>query len=282
VFARDAFPRRSGTSIQIGAPIPNTLGCAQACDLTFPQFRGTSLAVADLDGDGRLDVTVVSPRTVQRRDGAGGTVSDTPALQIGLRRADARFYAEFTDLADSIAPLGGEFRADRVTNGRTDDLGGRLVAIVSAAIDQGAARSLRLLRPVAATGGSGAPLAFEDWTDRLPVSGPDDHLEAAALAFEDLDGNGLDDLVLLAGSAPTAGRSGLRILRAFPRVTGTLAFVASYVDALDALVDPSEDLSGDALTLGDLAGDGLPSFVLSRAAPSGEASDTRVIRMRTR
>jgi hypothetical protein len=114
------------------------------------------------------------------------------------------------------------------------------------------------------------------------VSGPDDHLEAAALAFEDLDGNGLDDLVLLAGSAPTAGRSGLRILRAFPRVTGTLAFVASYVDALDALVDPSEDLSGDALTLGDLAGDELPSFVLSRAAPSGEASDTRVIRMRTR
>jgi hypothetical protein len=125
-------------------------------------------------------------------------------------------------------------------------------------------------------------LVFTDWTDRLPAVTPDDHLEASALRFEDIDGDGIGDLVLLTDAPRGPGRPGLRILRGTRDDADDLTFSPRFVGQLASLTATGEPLSGDALTLGDLAGDGLPSIIISNAAPTGAASETRVLRMRTR
>jgi hypothetical protein len=45
-----------------------------------------------------------------------------------------------------------------------------------------------------------------------------------------------------------------------------------------AMVRPNEHFEGDALTIGDITGDGLLDYIVTRATPSGSGAQTRIVK----
>jgi len=128
-------------------------------------IRPKDLALADLDGDARLDAAVISTEEVGVHFGAGGVEFGEP---VTLNRNEARRYQKV-----AIADLGGDGLPDLIT----------------------LERNLGLLAFRAAGG-----RAFQA-ANPVPVAAGD----AVSLACADLDGDGLTDVTVTSTKPPTDG-----------------------------------------------------------------------------
>jgi len=94
----------------------------------------------------------------------------------------------------------------------------------------------------------------------------------------DVDQDGDPDLVLVAPAAPGGTQSAFRIFRN-ERVGLTVGNLRRTLDPLFAdLVTSTEHYEGDALTIGDVNGDGLLDYVVTRATSTGSGTQTRIIK----
>jgi hypothetical protein len=279
-FERNFFPRKSGLRVPLASPGGANLpicnvGYGQPCAGKFTPFTGQRVAVGDLNGDGLLDVAVVSNVPLARIYPPSTTYTVISSLQVGIRKFNPWDGALLTD----VTWVGGDFMGDAVAIGRTGFPDGNAygtIAIARAA-PNGTASTIRLVK--FKPGVAPNPVAAFDEVTTLELPAPDatDQFQASQIAFVDVDQDGDQDLVLLANAAPGGTRSALRILR--NETVGATSGV--FVRSLDGILPPvaaGEHFEGDALAIGDVTGDGLLDYVVTRAVSSGVGTQTRIVR----
>ena len=232
-----------------------------ACRDGFMPFKGTSLAVADLDGDGRRDLAVTSPGIVTL---LGGTVSSTQLAS----NENVLGLDTMVDRSIRLAQLGTTLRGDIVLAGDVaGDDAEDLVVIRHPATGTGLAIDIVENRGF----GTSWPLRT---TDLLPAADGDERLQADAAELADVDGDGDLDLVLLVVSAPTSGSTatgfGLRLLRN----GGEQGFSRALEDLLPDSV--TEDWNGTVLSAGT-SPSGRFEIVVARPDAQGDGADVRTI-----
>jgi hypothetical protein len=222
---------------------------------------------------------VIHPGTVTQN---GSTIS---SLQVGLNRFDSTNGAQVTDLTPQITALGTWRQGDAVAIGQVGFLADPLVdtaagSVAMSVADPGAtaghATRIYQYKESATSGGVGT--VSEITTRVLPSVSGAEKWQASAIQFLDIDGDGDDEMVLLANAAFGSG-SALRILRNVV-VSGQPGHLdLSLQGILDGLVtSPTDHFEGDCLAIGDLDGDKQPEFVISRAA-TGAGNKTRAIQL---
>jgi hypothetical protein len=282
-FDANFFPRKSAITIPVGSgpggidyPLCSA-SYAAACKLLFTPFAGQRVAVRDLDADGRPDVAVASNQAVQRRFTRNGPMSTISSLQVGLRGFNAADGALITDVTSKLTALGLDLTGDALAIGRTGypdgNAFGTIALTKTQALSGSALRMLRFSSP------GGVLTVSDETTAERPAPGVDDAFQASALRFTDFDSDGDEDLVLLASSAPGGTQSAFRILRNEADGATKGVYRRACDDLLASLAGPADRLDGAALAIGDLSGDGLPDFLISRPAPSNATTDTRTLRM---
>jgi hypothetical protein len=250
-------------------PVPGLPTCpGDECADDFVPFRGVSLAVADLDLDGRKDLAVVTPQAIAVR---GVTASST---QLARNVHPANDVAHFVDLSNVLPTSLTALRGDVVLLGDVtgDPLPDLVVVSRASAVGVSAVEILEN-RGLTAT-----------WARRtaslIPATSGDEHWHAHAAALADMDGDGDLDIVLLTDVAPGMGAIGGRALRIL-RNQG----VAGFSFALTTLLpDPlaGDALAGNCMAIGDLDRDGGLAVVLGREAPAPGDSGARVVLRVTR
>ncbi len=248
------MPHVIGTKVQT----PGFVQCGDdACRDTFTPFTGTSLAVTDLDGDGRRDIAVTSPGVV--------TVNGAPVTSTQIARSEVILGLDvMTDetsiLSHAIAPL----RGDILLSGDVIGDGAEDLVVVRSTVGAGLSVDVVENRGFARTWGVRSD-------DLLPGVDGCEHLQADAAQLVDIDGDGDLDLVLLVVAPPTAGATttglGLRLLRN----GGESGFSRELEELIPRPV--SEDWSGRALAVGD--GPGGPLLVIARPNSAGTGTDVR-------
>jgi hypothetical protein len=248
--------------------LPSKTGTQQDCGLgecadDFTPYRGVSLSVADIDGDGRRDLAVVSPDAVT----VNGVI--TASVQLARNELDQgqpRLRDRSADVPASLDTLA----ADIVLLGNV--VGDPLLDLV--VVSRAAAPGTSALRIVENRGFG------TQWTLRvdgiLPAPSGEERLQAHAAAVTDVDGDGDEDIVLLTDTAPGGGARGLRILRN----RGAAGFTRDLEDLLPAPAG-GEDYAGAALAVGDPDDGGGVTLVLARSATSGQGDQTRTVRRTT-
>jgi hypothetical protein len=123
-----------------------------------------------------------------------------------------------------------------------------------------------------------AVAAFDDVTSlELPAPEATDQFQASQLAFVDVDQDGDQDLVLLADAAPGGTRPALRILRNEMVGAQRGSLLRTLYPSLPA-TSATEHFEGAALVVGDLTGDGLLDYAVTRAVSSGAGTQTRIVK----
>jgi hypothetical protein len=277
-FDPNYFPRKSGPLVPSTAP--GGIGfqaCSphynSICKSTFTPFTGKRLAVGDLDADGKLDVAVVADHAIQRRFTVNGPLTTISSLQVARQGFNAQDGAKVTDVTAKLTALGTDLTGDAVAIGRTGYPDGNAfgtIAIARASSSPG----LRLLRFFDNSG----TLAVADVSaETLPAPVGADVLQAGEIRFLDVDGDGDQELVLLAPAAPGGTQAALRILRNGGSGAAAGVFDRAWNELVAAAVLPGDPFEGSALSIGDLTGDGLPEFTVSRALPGQQPADTRIL-----
>ncbi len=234
----ERFPHVIGTQ----APTQGFQQCISgACADDYTPFRGTSLAVVDLNGDGRRDVAVTSPSGLVRN---GVAIASTQVAQniddiLGVRMEDRS-----TGVSASIDTLRGDIVLPGDVTGSTDP---DLVVVSHTASGSGIAVQIAEFRGFTNTWAvRGAAL--------LPGADGGERLQADDADLLDVDGDGDLDLVLLTSTVPTGGSTttgrGLRILRNL----GASGF-GRELEMLLPSVAAAGDLAGRALVVADLDDD---------------------------
>jgi hypothetical protein len=290
-FNRDFFPRKSAIRIPFvapggGFPICNA-AYGQPCVDRFTPFIGKRIAVGDLDWDangsnlsGLSDVAIVSDDVVQRVYPPSNQLVTISSLQVGLQRFNPSDGALLTDVTHELTALGGDFKADAVAIAKTGypdgNAYGTIVIAKATSLSAGSLRLLKFKPPTPTTPPRFA--AFDDVTSaEMPSFPGNDRFEASQVFFRDTDQDGDPDLVLLAPAAPGGADPALRVLRNEEIGDTKGLFRTSLLQALPP-VTASDHFEGDALSIGDVTGDGLVDFVISRAVSSGAGPQTRIVK----
>lgn len=274
-FDYNFFPRKSGVFVPQVAPGGTQIkGCnpSNICKGKFPPYTGQRLAVAPIDDDTKPDVAVLS-RTNVMQDGQ--TIS---ALQVGLNRFDASSGSQLTTLTPTLAGF-GDTRADTLAIGQPGYPDGTSAGVVATSKILGGSGGsvMRFFKYVA--GVDGAPGTFSEITSAvLPAVTSTEKWQASAIEFRDIDGDGDQDLIMVA-NAPVGSGSGTRILRNVFVAQQTGIFDKSIQPLIENLVTPAEKFDGDCIAIGDFDNDDVLDFIISRATPPGAGSQTRAIQM---
>ena len=276
------FPRASGPVVPQGIPGGGTIPpCSphynRICKDSFTPFTGKRVAVGNLDTDGKPDIAVISDQVIRRRENPNDPLATTSSLQVGINKFNPAEGSGITDVTGLIFNIGGETKGDSVAIGQPGFPDGNSYGVIAfaKATSPGGGGVLRLLKfkPNLTIGD------FEDIsTAALPAPDATNLFQASRLAWLDIDGDGDQDLVLLAPAAPGGTGPALRILRN-ERSGNTVGNLRRTLEPLFvAMVSPTEHFEGDALSIGDLTGDGFPDYVVTRATPSGTGSQTRIVK----
>jgi hypothetical protein len=281
-FDPNFFPRHSGPVVPQGLPGGGTIPpCSphysRICKGSFTPFTGKRVAVGNLDTDGKPDVAVISDQVVQRRANPNDPLAVTSSLQVGINKFNQAEGSGLTDVTGLIYDIGGTTRGDVVAIGQPGFPDGNSYGVIAfgKATSPGGGSVLRLLKfkPNLTVGD------FEDISSAaLPAVDATDQFQATRLAWLDIDADGDQDLVLLAPAAPAGTGPAFRILRN-ERVANTVGNLRRTLEPLFvAMVTPTDHFEGDALSIGDLTGDGFLDYVLTRATPTGTGSQTRIVK----
>lgn len=278
------FPRKSGPVVpQNGVPGGGQIpACSphynSICKGVFTPFTGKRVAVGILDGDTKPDVAVLSDQIVQKRAKVNDTLMITSSLQVGINKTHAGFG--ITDVTDLIFNLGGDTKGDAVAIGQPGypdgNSWGVMAVTKSSAPSSGPVMRLIKYKPGATSADIGD---FEDVTAGiLPTADSDEKFQASRIAWIDIDQDGDPDLVLLAPAALGGTQSALRIFRN-ERIGSSVGLLRRTLDPLFAgIVTANEHFEGDALTIGDITGDGLLDYIVTRAVPNGPGAQTRIVK----
>ena len=289
-FDPNFFPRASGPVVpQGGVPGGGQIpACSphynSLCKDAFTPFAGQKLAVGIVNDDGRPDVAVISNKQVKRADklhySPGTALITISSLQVGINKFNSAEGSGVTDMTIGLTSVVGALRGDSIAIGQPGYPDGNSdgVIAVSRAASSGSTTVLRLYKwkPGINVG------EFEDITDLalpLPDSSGNDTFQASQIAWLDIDQDGDQDLVLLADAPPGGTQTALRIYRN-ESGSGKVGLLRRTLDPLfQAAVAASGDtLHGQALAIGDVTGDGLNDYVVSRATSTGNGSQTRIIK----
>lgn len=257
----DRLPHKLGSR----TPVPGLPTCpGDECADDFVPFRGVSLAVADLDLDGRKDLAVVTPQAITVN---GVTAS---SAQLGRNVHPNDDVAHFVDASGLLPTSVTALRGDIVLLG--DVAGDPLPDLVVVSRSAGAGvRAVEILenRGLAST-----------WARRttalIPAPTSTEHWQAHAAALADVDGDGDLDIVLLTDAGPGGGRA-LRILRN----QGELGFSAALTSLLPDPAD-GDALEGNCLAVGDLDDDFGLGLVIGRETPPSGEPGVRIVRRSVR
>jgi len=254
------LPRLIGTR----TAVPNLPTCGQGdCQDDFNPFRGRSLALADLDQDGRMDLAVTSPSQLVV---LGVNASST---QIGRNVHPNGQLPRFDDLTSllptSVNPLAGDIVLfGDLTGDPLPDL-----AVISRSATAGSP-ALQLVE----NRGTGANWILRT-SNLIPDPAGEERRQAHDAVLADVDGDRDLDIVLLTDASPDGGRA-LRILRN--------EGAAGFTTVLTPLLPPGttgDDLDGTSLAVGDLDDDGGLGIVIGRPTDSGSGDQTRIVRRQT-
>jgi VCBS repeat protein/FG-GAP repeat protein len=241
-------------------PVVGLPTCAQGeCDDTFNPFRGTSVAVADLDDDGRLDLAVTTPTAVV----VNAVTSSSTMLGHNVHPVGEQ--AHFNDLTGALPSSLDTLPGDIVLLG--DVVGGPApdLVVVSRSAGPGAS-AVQVVENL----GVGTTWRIRT-TETLPQPGGDERLQAHDATLADVDGDGDLDIVLLTDASPGGGRA-LRILRN----RGAAGFSTELIPLLPETTS-ADALDGASLAVGDLDGDGGLGIVIGRTTDSASGGQTRII-----
>ena len=223
-------------------------------------FRsGRPLKVADVTGDGRLDVVASACKADKKALGPLARVVDAGAVYVWAGRADfAGTLAPTAELFDPSARAGDQlteagtsgegFVLEDVTgDGVADVVAAAQLADVGARVDEG---KVLVWAGGAALGGRPAPRAWLYGGPLAPLGG----LGGLAPEIGDVTGDGVDDLVLGARSS-----GALAVWSGGAALAGTPAPLARLADPL--VLGRGFSAGARALFLGDVTGDGVADVV---------------------
>jgi hypothetical protein len=277
-FDYNFFPRKAGVRVQIfNPPAGITIPICNSqygspCRGKFPPYLGKRITAGDINADGKPDVAVLSDEAVSKN---GSTIS---SLQVGINKFNPADGALITDVNDAIQGLGGNFQADSLEIGQPGfPDGNSFGVIVTSRATSGGGSAMRLTKykPSQVVG---EVAAFEDITAAaLPAVSGGENWQASRIIFRDVDLDGDQDMLIVCNAAPGGTNPAFRVLRNEAVNQQVGVFRESLKGLLTPLVTATEHFEGDWMSIGDVNQDGTLDFVISRAATTQPAPQTRIV-----